>query len=389
MLHHILKYAEKRGLVIEAGFSGRPLKWLIAFDDKGENPQVIQLGDVKTGQHQPNCPHAGTKAQGRDGAHFLVDKLSTMTLYQGTDVPTLMRPKFKTFIDLLQRASSSMPILSTAAKALNSSDNRAAICKQLKQNEAKKGDFAKLKVGLVDLVDAPDWHDWWRNEFRNQRTNPVKQLHKNKNDNTPKMRCLITGDLIVPVERHEDKVQGLKGVGGRGGDSLIAFDKDAYCSYGLKNAFNAAASQETAKIYVTALNDLIEKHKVSLGNAYIVYWFKQAIEGTEDDPLAWMQVSGEKEFADAMDQAKRTLRSIITGKRPDLLTNEFYAMLISGSPGRVMVRDWHEGSFKELIISLQAWFDHLAITTIGGDKLAKWTSFEHIITALLPLRKST
>jgi len=53
-----------------------------------------------------------------------------------------------------------------------------------------------------------------------------------------------------------------------------------------------------------------------------------------------------------------------------------------------MVRDWHEGSFKELILSLQAWFGDLAITTIGGDKLAKWTSFERIITALLPLRKS-
>ncbi|HUU41159.1 MAG TPA: type I-C CRISPR-associated protein Cas8c/Csd1, partial [Desulfatiglandales bacterium] len=318
MIHHILKYAEKRGLVTEAGFSGRPLKWLIAFDDKGENPQVIQLGDVKTGQHQPNCPHAGTKAQGRDGAHFLVDKLSTVCLYQGAESPSSITPKFKTFVDLLQRASSSMPILSTAAQALNSSANLTVACKQLQQMKARKGDFATVRIGVVNLVDAPDWRDWWRNEFRNKHTNPVKQLHKNKKGNTPKMRCLITGDLVVPVERHEDKIQGLKGVGGRGGDSLIAFDKDAYCSYGLKNAFNAAASQETAKVYVTALNDLIEKHKVSLRNAYIVYWFKQAIEGTEDDPLAWMQVSGEKEFADAMDQAKRTLESLITGKRPDL-----------------------------------------------------------------------
>ena len=389
MIHHILKYAEKRGLAAEAGFSERPLKWLIAFDDKGENPEIIPLGDDKKGQPQPNCPHAGTKAQGKDGAHFLVDKLSTVILYQGTDAPTSITPKFKTFVDLLQRASSTMPILSTAAKALDRSDNRAAICKKLKQMKAKKGDFAKVNIGTVDLVTAPDWHDWWRNEFRNQRSNPVKQISKNKKGKAPKMRCLITGDLIVPVERHENKVQGLKGVGGRGGDSLIAFDKNAFCSYGLKKACNAATSQETAKAYVTALNDLIEKHKVSLGNAYIVYWFKKAIEGTEDDPLSWMQVSGEKEFADAMFQAKKTLDSLSTGEKPNLLNNEFYAMLVSGSSGRVMVRDWHEGSFEELILSLQAWYDDLAITTIGGDKLAKWSSFERIITALLPLRKST
>lgn len=387
MLHHILKYAEKRGLFTEAGFSERPLKWLIAFDDKGQNPQVISLGDGKNGQPQPNCPHAGTKAQGRDGAHFLVDKLSTVSLYQGTGAPTSITPKFETFVDLLQRASSTMPILLTAAQALTSSDNRAAICKQLKQMKSKKGDFATIKIGGVNLVASPDWYDWWRNEFRNQRINPVHRLRKNRKDDTLMMRCLITGDLVVPVERHEDKVQGLRGVGGRGGDSLISFDKDAFCSYGLKKALNAATSQETAKLYVTALNDLIEKHKVSLGNAYIVYWFKQAIEGTEDDLLAWMQVSKEKEFADAMDQAKKTLESILTGNRPDLLTNEFYAMLVSGASGRVMVRDWYEGSFKDLVLSLQTWFDDLAITTIGGDKLAKWPSFERIITALLPLRK--
>jgi len=387
MLHHVLKYAEKRGLATESGFTERPLKWLIAFDDKGENPEVIPLGDDKKGQSQYS-PHAGTKAQAKDGAHFLVDKLSTVTLYQGTDVLMSITPKFKTFVELLQRASSTMPILSTAAQALDRSDNRAAICKKLKQMKAKKGDFAAVRIGAVNLVDMPDWHDWWRNEFKNQRSRPVKEKSKNKKDKKPKMRCLITGDLVVPVERHEVKVQGLKRVGGRGGDSLIAFDKDAFCSYGLKKAFNAATSQETAKTYVTALNDLIDKHKVSLGNAYIVYWFKQAIEGTEDDPLAWMQVSGEKEFADAMFEVKKTLDSLSTGEKPNLLNNEFYAMLVSGSSGRVMVRDWHEGSFKDLVLSLQTWYNDLAIATIGSDKLAKWSNFERIITAVLPLRKS-
>jgi CRISPR-associated protein Csd1 len=387
MLQRIMEYAEKRGLAVKAGFSERPLKWLIAFDDRGENPEVIPLGDDKKGQLQPNCPHAGTKAQGKDGAHFLVDKLSTVILYQGTETPTSITPKFKTFVHLLLRASSSMPTLSIAATALNSSANRLAICAKLKHQKAKKGDFATLRIGSADLVDLSDWHDWWCNEYQLQRSVPVHQNGKKKEGNSLKMRCVITGDLITPVERHEGKVQGLKGVGGRGGDSLISFDKDAYRSYGLKNAFNAATSQETAKIYVTALNDLLEKHRVNLGNSYIVYWFRQAVEGTEDDPLSWIKTSGEKEFADAMDQVTKTLESISTGKRPDLLTNEFYAMLVSGSPGRVMVRDWHEGPLKELILSLQAWFDDLAIISVGGSKPTKWQSFERIITALLPLKR--
>ena len=330
MLHHILEYAKSRGLAAEAGFSERPLKWLIAFDNKGENPEIVRLGNDNKGQPQLNCPHAGTKAQGKDGAHFLVDKVSTVTLFQDAGVPTAITAKFNTFVDLLRRASSSMPILSVAALALENSANRDAICSKLHRLKAKKGDFATLRIGPIDLVDRTEWHEWWRNEYRTQRSTPGELNNKSNKENGVNMRCLITGNLVTPVERHEDKVQGLKGVGGRGGDSLISFDKDAYRSYGLKNALNAATSQETAKVYVTALNDLLEKHRVSLGNAFIVYWFKKAIEGPDNDLLSWIKVSGEKEFVDAMSQIRKTLESISSGNRPDLSINEFYAMLVSG-----------------------------------------------------------
>ena len=52
-----------------------------------------------------------------------------------------------------------------------------------------------------------------------------------------------------------------------------------------------------------------------------------------------------------------------------------------------MVRDWHEGSLKDLIISLQAWFDDLAIVSVGGDRIAKWSTFERMVTAILALKK--
>lgn len=387
MLQHLLTYAEKRGLVAEEGFNEkRPLKWLISFDNQGKNPQVIPLGDGKLGQ-QRRCPDAGTKAQGKEGAHFLADKLSTIVLYdEGSDKPSTDNLKFNFFVDMLQRASSVMPLLSTAANAINSSENITSIYRQLKQMKkpsAKGSDFATLQIGQTILLDCPEWIDWWRKEFRLQRVMP----EKNTNKDGVKMRCLLTGELIVPAERHESKVQGLKAVGGRGGDSLISFDKDAFSSYYLQKAFNAATSGETAKIYVSALNDLLSKHKVNLGNAYIVYWFKQAIEGTEADPLSYFTVSEEKEFADAMFKAKETLEALISGKKPDILNNEFYAMLVSGSSGRVMVRDWHEGSIKKLITSLQAWFDDLSIISINGEELAKWTRFERVITALLAPRK--
>ena len=196
MLQHLLTYAEKRGLVAEEGFNEkRPLKWLISFDGQGRNPQVILLGDGKSGQER-RCPDAGTKAQGKEGAHFLADKLSTIVLYdQGSDKPSTDNLKFNFFVDMLQRASSVMPLLSAAANALNSSENITSICRQLKQmkkSSAKDSDFATLQIGQTILLDCPEWIDWWRKEFRLQRVTHEKKSNKDG----VKMRCLLTGELI-------------------------------------------------------------------------------------------------------------------------------------------------------------------------------------------------
>ena len=72
MIHHILKYAEKRGLAAEAGFSERPLKWLIAFDDKGENPEIIPLGDDKKDSLNPTVLTPEQKLKEKMALTFLL-----------------------------------------------------------------------------------------------------------------------------------------------------------------------------------------------------------------------------------------------------------------------------------------------------------------------------
>lgn len=94
------------------------------------------------------------------------------------------------------------------------------------------------------LENSTGYLDWWegfRNKFRAK--------------SGAMSRCIITGELTDPIET-ATKFSDLSGVGGLPtGTPLICFDKDAFCSYGLSKAANAAVSEEA----VTAVNTAIEK----------------------------------------------------------------------------------------------------------------------------------
>lgn len=383
MLHQVLQYAASHGLVSEEGFVVRnSIKWLLSFDSNGKNPTVIPPGD--DGVFPPIlCPDAGTKAQGK-ASHFLVDKLSVVAGFVEKTEPELDGPKHKYFVDQLQRASSAMPILAIAAQALMDLDNLSSICRELEKHSAKKADFVSLRVGGVNLTGSEQWREWWRNEYRAQR---VEKEPSEKAASKYRMRCVVTGELVEPVDTHESKIEGLKIYGGRGRDSLIAFDKKSFCSYGLKGALNAATSGEIAKRYASALNYLIQNHSAGIASALLTYWYKDKIESDEVDLLPWLTSSNEFLEVDAMDQARKLFQAVEKGEKPEYLSNNYYAMILSGSSGRVMVRAWDEGEFGELISGLRSWFEDLEITAIDGRSVVKWPTLEGVITSTLAPRK--
>jgi len=202
------------------------------------------------------------------------------------------------------------------------------------------------------------------------------------------MRCVLTGELVEPVKSHESTIGGLKRVGGRGGERIISFDKDAFQSFCLPEAHNAAASEETAKIYVTALNALISSNSVNVSNAIAVYWFKKPLDKPQEEDIFSLLNASEADIEiDAHVSAKKLFEAISEGKRPWLLDNEYYAMLISGASARVMLREWSEGSFDDLAQSIQYWFDSMEIIQLRGRRVTKWSSLERVITCLLLPRK--
>jgi len=79
----------------------------------------------------------------------------------------------------------------------------------------------------------------------------------------------------------------------------------------------------------------------------------------------------EQQTASALSQARKLLDAIRSGNRSALGNNHYYAMTLSGASGRVMVRDWMDGQFVQLVSHIEAWFSDMAIVhREGGNRLA-------------------
>lgn len=381
MLDALLKKAGKT----EPGFTHKTVKWAITCTRDGRFTGIVSLAEGRGREflHCPTLSHRELIGGEEPRSHFLSESLDTVALYwkENTEQKEKERhsAKHEYFCKLLKEAAQAAPYLAAGAKVLTDEGNLERIHSDLRQQKAKPSDSATILIDNINPLEREDWHDWWRGFRISIRTKP-----KNK---TPKMRCLVTGDLVEPAITHPKKITGLAGVGGRAtGDVLVGFDKQAFQSYGLQQATNAAMSEETATAYAETLNQLIREKGVKLGSTISTYWFLETIPD-EDDPLSWLSEPAKQTKASAELKARELLRAIHEGKRPDLANNRYFAVILSGAAGRVMVREIMQGTFECLASNIDKWFNDLSIVSRGGTGIAQRPKFFSVVNAIEFLSK--
>jgi CRISPR-associated protein Csd1 len=399
MLHHLIEFAKREGLDPEPGFTTHEINWEIQVGKDGNLITVIPLGDDDGGLDTPKCPLMHSmQAGGR--AHFLVETAQTVALLfkkneeEKTVNDTKVRHQY--FTKLIQEAAEDLPLLKPLALFLASPDQVTALHGKL-QGNAKPGERVKWSISGVDVVADSEVRDWWRawrkkdmakgkNEAASKKTKNKATVEKDEIPNGD-MVCFLSGVMVTPLLTH-NKIKKLVSVGGQpGGDVIVGCDKDAFRSFGLKKSSNAAMGDSLASGYVDALNHLIKNNSHKLANALVVHWFKDTIEDEEDPLPFFLAESFDTTKANARQRVKELFDALSSGTRPDLANNRYYAMTVSGYSGRVMVRDWIEGSFKELVCNINAWYDDLEITARSGKQLSQEPKFERVITCLIQPRK--
>lgn len=381
MLNHVAAYGLQKQPDMEPGFGPVLVKWRMELR-KNSLPIFVPFGGENGGQLS-KCPeYPDNLLQGGGKSNFLVDTLQVMFLHlDKKDDPAKYAAKHEFFVSMLREATLLAPGLQLAVDFFHNQEHIALARKRLEELGAKPPDKAFFLVEGVNPVEDEHARDWWR-ETRNRLL--ITSVAKPKT-----MLCLLSGERVTPAQTHQ-KISGLKSVGGRGQDIVVGYDKKAFQSYGLEQSENGAMSESMANAYAKGLDDLIRDHSRKLANALVVHWFKDQVP-KKDDPIAllegfeWLDdlEPAEQTEAAAQSRARALLDAIRQGQRSDLGDNRYYAMTLSGASGRVMVRDWMEGNFEELVRNVEAWFADQQIVARDGDGLARDPKFMAVAGALI------
>lgn len=174
----------------------------------------------------------------------------------------------------------------------------------------------------------------------------------------PLMQCLVTGKEGMVEERLPVKIKGIPD-GQTAGTSLVSANVGPFTSYGLSNSLTSPISREAGEGFAKALNHLIatEDSRLYMGSIVYTFWTRE--------PLEYNFLDDMKE--DQPEEAKKLYKSALSGNRIYDEPNQLYALGLSASGGRAVVRDWIESSIPDAMQNLVRWFEAQEIVNPWGE----------------------
>lgn len=257
MLEPLVRLAERQEWGADACFESRNVRWVVAIDQQGAFRGIAPLGTPedkrwagKAFPMSPRTPNNELLAGGK--SHFLVEAATTVLLMPAKTDESLdqkCQAKHDFFKELVKEAVSfGVTMLKPIADFLDSPEKMAAArTALLSQKRAKPTDIISFELNRGCILGLDDWHMFWR-----KKRGAVQGKSR---PHAPAFPCLATGCLVEPVRSH-GKINGVRGAL-MNCASLVANDKDAFQSFGLKQACNAPVSASAESRYRAALQRLI------------------------------------------------------------------------------------------------------------------------------------
>lgn len=176
---------------------------------------------------------------------------------------------------------------------------------------------------------------------------------------SPIMTCLVTGKEAPVDARLPVKIKGIPN-GQTAGTSLVSANAAPFMSYGLENSLTSPISREAGEGFGKALNDLISSPDSHLrcDPVMYVFWTKEPVSPSIGLSYKRDQPKTIKTF---LQSAKRGELNAIGSKQ-----NRFYALSLTASGGRTVVRNWLEVPIPEAAAALERWFDAQEIVDSFG-----------------------
>jgi CRISPR-associated protein Csd1 len=246
----------------------------------------------------------------------------------------------------------------------------AAEVEALKPAAGARCTFAWHPDESYTIVERDGVKNWWRAFYA--------RFDQQRQEDGPRGVCQVTGD-VGPVATRHPQLPMIPG-GNSSGVYVVSNDKDAFLSYGLDAAANAAVGFRAAEGYTRALTALIQGRlphcRLKVAADLCLFWTRQR---TDDDFLSIFEAPNAELVA-------KLLRSADEGRQAVAADpNTFYCLTLSGNAARVIVRDYLEGPLAEIKGNLAGWFRDLSIVDAWGAEhvstfplwlLARATAFD-------------
>jgi CRISPR-associated protein Csd1 len=333
-------------------YSKKWVRYLIELDSRGHllNPHPIDLagpkGEQKRGQER-SVPHVG-RAVGITPLLLADHAEYTLGLGRETSRPERVAQCHTAYLELLEKCvhQTQDPVASAVFTFLTNSPLE-------KLNIDKAFDRNGIIIFRVD------------DQFAHSRS-AVRSFWvshhtpKPANSEEDEMQCIVCGQRKPVLDRLKGKIKGIPG-GQSAGTAIISANKPAFESYGLKASQIAPTCMECGDRFTKALNYLL-----SDDNSYV--WFSSLIftfwtlEPIGMNWAAWYKEPDNKAVRDL-------INSVRSGKWDQAVdVTPFYAVSLSSSGGRAVVRDWIDTTVGQVKASLAVWFQGQEIVDAWGEE---------------------
>lgn len=160
-------------------------------------------------------------------------------------------------------------------------------------------------------------------------------------------QCLVSGQQ-AEIARLHSKIAGIFDPGGQALKPLVSVndsERPALASYGKTAAFNSPVGVKAVFAYTTALNHLLARDRVRVGDASVVFWadtppeFSHPFDGGE---FTLADLFPEKDNPDRSRDAVRALFNVVrSGQMPHEVGNtRFFVLGLSPNAARISIRFW-------------------------------------------------
>lgn len=222
-------------------------------------------------------------------------------------------------------------------------------------DELSAGGNCVFMIDGVFLQDLPIVVELWEN-------------FSQKCENEKTGVCLVTG-RIAPIARTHS---GIKGVDSNSpspnGCTMVCMDKEAYESFGKKQAYNAPISEYAAFAYTTALNKLLsnKEHRLLLGDSTVVFWAEDA-EPIYQDSFSLLTSPQEDDQQILQDVLTKLKAGAPIDKNVNL-NMPFYILALAPNSARLSVRFFLRDSFGHFLDNICSHYDRLEIAKADYEK---------------------